>query len=55
MTPVRVRIKLWHGQWYASATGGDRKGRHLRLVKAINFCNRLNSKATPKGEESNHG
>ena len=40
-----VRIKLVGGQWYAFGLG-QKKQRNLLLVPAINFCRRLNSKAT---------
>ena len=40
-----VRIKLVGGQWYAFGRGPMRQ-RNLLLVPAINFCRRLNAKAT---------
>lgn len=41
-----VRIKLVVGQWYAFSIGGPRRQRNLLLVPAINFCRRLDAKAT---------
>jgi len=41
-----IRIKRVGGQWYAFSIGGPRKQSNLLLVPAINFCRRLNSKAT---------
>ena len=54
-TKKKPRIALTtEGRWYASPGKGEsKKARHLRLVPAISFCNRLNAQraAAQKGGE----
>ena len=54
MSDARIRIRRVGGQWYAFASGGDRRSRNLMLVSAINYCRRLNAASQTNKKES-HG